>query len=98
MVGHHRWSWSDPEQQEDGPDGLTLKLSPASATGYFNVVKIGKKYYAKISQTSGYAGRCQNRKEPNLNLTIKLPIGICCCVWVITIHHMNTAESCFSSK
>ena len=51
MVGHHRWSWSDPEQQEDGPDGLTLELSPASATGYFNVVKIGKKYYAKISQT-----------------------------------------------
>ena len=50
MVGHVRW---DPAQQEEGPDGLHLRLSDANPTGYLNVKKIGNKYYVKIAQTCG---------------------------------------------
>ena len=51
MVGHHRWDMSNPEEREEGPDGLFLKLSKANPTGYLNVKRIGNKYYVKIAQT-----------------------------------------------
>ena len=51
MVGHHRWDMYNPEEREEGPDGLFLKLSKANPTGYLNVKRIGNKYYVKIAQT-----------------------------------------------
>ena len=48
MPGYKTWDADDRETREEGPDGLILRLSKDSSTGYLNVVKVREKYHAKV--------------------------------------------------
>ena len=52
VPGHKRWDPFDPELQEEGPDGLILRVSKDAASGYVNVVKVRGKWHAKVAASN----------------------------------------------
>ena len=52
MPGHKRWDPFDPAQQEEGPDGLILRVSKDSASGYVNIVNVRGMWHAKVAASN----------------------------------------------